>query len=378
MTLISSVQTHILDHKLETAFESASTSFDHRQHLLVEIECECGTVGWGECLGPALINAAIVDQMRGRLIGKNPLDTEVVWLDLYHTYRDQGQRGVTVTAISGIDIALWDIKGKLLSQPISILLGGRFRESVPAYATGAFRREGVDRISDVVAEVLRYKNEGFHAIKLKIGFNANEDLELIRQVRDAVGPDMRVMIDANHGYDTTEAVAVGRAASSYDIDWFEEPVLPELLDSYHDVRSRQPIPVAGGETWHARWAMKAAVEACAVDIIQPDVCGVGGFSEFKRVVDHAQMNGVRVVPHVWGTGVQIAASLQAIAAIPFSPYRREPLEPIFEFDRTENPFRQAILKKPLEHQQGTMKIPDSPGLGIEICRESLEHFKYKP
>ena len=109
MTLISSVQTYILDHKLETAFESASTSFNRRQHLLVEIECECGTVGWRECLGPALINAAIVDQMRGRLIGKNPLDTEVVWLDLYHTYRDQGQRGVTVTAISGIDIALWDI-----------------------------------------------------------------------------------------------------------------------------------------------------------------------------------------------------------------------------------------------------------------------------
>jgi D-galactarolactone cycloisomerase len=378
MTLVAGVQTHILDHKLKTAFESASMSFNRRQHLLVEIECECGTVGWGECLGPAQINAAIVDQMKNRLIGKNPLDTEMVWLDLYHTYRDQGQRGATVTAISGIDVALWDIKGKLLSQPISVLLGGRFRESVPAYATGAFRREGVDRISAVVAEVLRYKNEGFHGIKLKIGFNAGEDLELIKQVRDSVGPDMRIMIDANHGYDATEAIAVGRAANSYNIDWFEEPVLPELLNSYNEVRSKQPIPVAGGETWHARWAMKAAIEAHAVDIIQPDVCGVGGFSEFKRVVDYAQMNGVRVVPHVWGTGVQIAASLQAIAAIPFAPCRREPLEPIFEFDRTENPFRQAILKKHLEHQRGTMKIPDLPGLGIEICRESLERFQYRP
>jgi len=378
MTLISSVQSHILDHKLETAFESASTSFNRRQHILVEVECECGTVGWGECLGPAPINAAIVDQMKNRLIGKNPLDTEIIWLDLYHTYRDQGQRGVTITAISGIDVALWDIKGKLFSQPISVLLGGRFRESVPAYATGAFRREGVDRISDVVAEVLRYKDEGFHGIKLKIGFNADEDLELIKHVRDAVGPAMRIMIDANHGYDATEAVAVGRAANSYNIDWFEEPVLPELLDSYNEVRSRQPISVAGGETWHSRWAMKAAIEARAVDIIQPDICGVGGFSEFKRVVDYAQMNGVRVVPHVWGTGVQIAASLQAIAAIPCAPCRREPLEPIFEFDRTENPFRQAILKKHLEHQRGIMKIPDLPGLGIEICRESLERFQYRP
>ena len=160
MTKILNVTTHVLDHKLETAFESASMRFDRRQHLLVEIECECGVIGWGECLGPAIMNAAIVDQMKNRLIGKDPLHTEVIWLDLYHTYRDQGQRGLTVTAMSGIDIALWDIKGKLLEQPVSVLLGGRFRESVNAYATGSFRREGVDRITDVIEEVLLYKNEG--------------------------------------------------------------------------------------------------------------------------------------------------------------------------------------------------------------------------
>ena len=377
MTKIINVTTHVLDHKLETAFESASMRFDRRQHLLVEIECECGVIGWGECLGPAIMNAAIVDQMKNRLIGKDPLHTEVIWLDLYHTYRDQGQRGLTVTAISGIDIALWDIKGKLLEQPVSILLGGRFRESVNAYATGSFRREGVDRITDVIEEVLLYKNEGFHATKLKIGFNAEEDLELIRQVREAVGPGMKIMIDANHGYDATEAIKVGRAATNYDIDWFEEPVLQELARSYHEVRSRQPIPVAGGETWHTRWGMKSPVEKRLIDILQPDVCGVGGFSEFKRVVEHAQMHGVRVVPHVWGTGVQIAASLQAIASIPFAPSRREPLEPIFEFDRTENPFRQAVLKTPLEHHKGIIRIPDSPGLGIEINRDTLEDFKYR-
>ena len=125
-------------------------------------------------------------------------------------------------------------------------------------------------------------------------------MELIRQVREAVGPGMKIMIDANHGYDAAEAIKVGRAATNYDIDWFEEPVLPELARSYHEVRSRQPIPVAGGETWQTRWGMKSPVEKRLIDILQPDVCGVGGFSEFKRVVEHAQMHGVRVVPHVWG------------------------------------------------------------------------------
>ena len=373
---IVEVTTHILDYKLSTPFESASMRFDRRMHVLVEIKCDNGIVGWGECLGPALMNAAVVNGFRSRLVGKNPLENEVIWLDLYHTFRDQGQRGLTITALSGIDIALWDIKGKFFNAPVSTLLGGRFREQVRVYATGSFKRDGVDRIADVVAEAKSYQVEGFHATKLKIGFDMEEDLELIRCVREAVGPEMRLMIDANHGYQVDEAIEVGRRAQQYGIDWFEEPVVPEWLDAYREVRQQQPIPVSGGETWHTRWGMLQPIQQRLVNILQPDVCGVGGFSAFKRVVDLAQTHGIRVLPHVWGTAVQIAASLQAVASIAPAPMRLSPVEPIFEFDRTYNPYRQAVVTEALEHVNGVLSIPDRPGLGIEINREALQQYRY--
>ncbi|MBA5779425.1 mandelate racemase/muconate lactonizing enzyme family protein [Stappia sp. F7233] len=374
---IAAVRTHVLDHPLDQVFESASMYFDRRQHCLVEIVCDDGTTGWGECLGPALPNAAVVKAYEKWLLGRDPLETEKIWLELYNALRDQGQRGLTVTALSGIDIALWDIKGKRFGVPVSILLGGRWRDSVKAYATGSFRKEGVDRVADIAAEVAGYRKEGFHAAKIKIGFNVEEDLAVIAAVREAIGDDMRLMIDANHGYDVLEAVELGNRAADYGIDWFEEPVLPEQIGSYHAVRAGQPIPVAGGETWHGRYAMREPLETRAVDIIQPDICGTGGFTEMRKVADLAAIHGVRLVPHVWGTAVQIAASLQFMAALPPNPPRRDPIEPILEFDRTHNPFRQAVVTEPIEHENGVVVIPDRPGLGIEINRDALAEYALK-
>lgn len=371
---IAAVHTHLLEHRLETAFESASMRFDRRQHLLVEIVCDDGTIGWGECLGPAKPNRAVVEAYANWLIGMDPRETEKVWAVLYNALRDQGQRGLTVTALSGIDVALWDIKGKAFAVPVSTLLGGRFREKVRAYATGAFKRDGVDRVADNAEEVARHRADGFHAAKIKIGFGVDEDLRVIAAVREAMGSEMRLMIDANHGYDTVEAIRLGKAAAEYGIDWFEEPVTPEHVAAYREVRTSQPIPVAGGETWHSRWGMREPVETRAVDILQPDLCGCGGFTEMKRIADMAALHNIRVVPHVWGTGVQIAASLQFMAAMVPNPVRVDPVEPILEFDRTHNPFRQAILKTPIEPAGGIVAIPDGPGLGIEIDRDALKAF----
>ena len=372
---IAEIRTHLLSHRLDTAFESASARFDHRRHCLVEVTCEDGTTGWGECLGPSRLNAAVVAAYAPKFIGRNALETEILWAEAYNFLRDQGMRGLAITALSGIDVALWDIKGKRLGEPVSVLLGGRVREEVRAYATGAFMRDSVDRTSDLAAECARYRDEGFHAVKVKIGFGVDEDFDAIEAVREAIGPEMRLMIDANHGYNTGEAIELGTLAAPLGIDWFEEPVVPEALGAYAEVRARQPIRVAGGETWHARWAHQQAFEAGAVDVVQPDLCGVGGFTEMRRVADLASLAGVRLVPHVWGTGVQIAASLQWIAAQLPDPVRPKPLAPILEFDRTENPFRQAVLTRPLEHENGVVAIPDGPGLGIEIDRTALETYR---
>ena len=372
---IIGVETHLLEAKLDVAFESASMRFDRRSHLLVEVICDDGTIGWGECLGPARPNAAVVAAYKPWLIGKDPLETEKIWAVLYNALRDQGQRGLSITALSGIDIALWDIKGKHFGVPVSTLLGGRFRESVRAYATGSFKREGVDRVEDNAAEVAGHRAAGFHAAKIKIGFGLEEDLRVVRAVREAAGSDMRLMVDANHGYDTLEAIRFGRRAADYDIDWLEEPVVPEHLEAYRAVRAGQPIPVAGGETWHARYGMREPIETRAVDIVQPDLCGVGGFTEARRVADMAALSGVRLVPHVWGTAVHIAAALQFMAALIPNPVRVGPIEPILEFDRTPNPFRQAVLTSPIEHKDGVVAIPDGPGLGIEIDRAALAAFR---
>jgi D-galactarolactone cycloisomerase len=374
---IAAVNTHLLEHRLETAFESASMRFDRRLHVLVEIVCDDGTTGWGECLGPARPNAAVVEAYAQWLIGRDPLETEKHWAVLYNALRDQGQRGLSITALSGIDIALWDIKGKHFGVPLSTLLGGKFRDSVKAYATGSFKRDGVDRVEDNALEVARYWTEGFHATKVKIGFDAQEDLRVIAAVREAAGPDMAIMIDGNHGYDAIEAIKVGNEAAQYGIDWFEEPVVPEQLAAYREVRAKQPIPVAGGETWHTRWGMREPIETRCVDIIQPDICGCGGFTEIRRIADLAALHGVRVVPHVWGTAVQIAAALQFMAAMVPNPVRNKPIEPILEFDRTFNPFRQAVVKSPIEHEAGVVAIPDRPGLGIEIDRDALKEFAPK-
>ncbi len=371
---IVAVRPHVLCHELEEPFQSAFSTFTHRWACLVEVVCDDGTVGWGECLGPAGANAAVVEAMAPLILGRDPLQIEPIWLELYNQFRDQGQRGLTLTAQSGIDIALWDIAGRHFDVPVHVLLGGAFRKEIPAYATGGFRPVGRDRRAALEEETAGYLAEGFKATKIKVGFGVAEDAEVIAAVRAAIGPEARLMIDANHGYDAIEAVRLGNLVADLDIDWFEEPVTPELLDAYCDVRAGQPLPVAAGETWHGRWAFAEAIQRRAVDILQPDVCGCGGFTEMKKIISMAEVAGLRLVPHVWGTAVQIAASLHVHAILPPSPPRHERSQPYLEFDRTPNPYRQAIITRPIEHQNGLVAVPQGPGLGIEINRAALEKY----
>jgi D-galactarolactone cycloisomerase len=368
---ISAIRTHVLRHKLEQQFQSAFSTFRDRWACLVEIECDNGPTGWGECLGPSVPNASIVKAMSGRLLGRDPLEIEPIWLDLYNEFRDQGQRGLTVTALSGIDIALWDIAGRHFGTPVHVLLGGAHRKEIPAYATGGFRPVGRDRLRSVVDEVAGYAAQGFRAAKIKIGFGVREDAAVIAAVREAIGPDVGLMIDANHGYDAIEAIQLGNRVAHLDIGWFEEPVVPEHLAAYQEVRARQPIPVAGGETWHGRTAFAEAIAARAVDILQPDVCGCGGITEMKKIISMAETAGIRVVPHVWGTGVAIAASLQMLSVLPPAPLRHGAREPWLEFDQTHNPYRQAILKAPIMMERGAVRVPTGPGIGIEIDRDAV-------
>ena len=183
------------------------------------------------------------------------------------------------------------------------------------------------------------------------------------------------MVDANHTFDAIAAIRLGRMIEPHDIGWFEEPVPPEDIEGHLAVKSALSIPIAGGECEFTRYGFRDLLIKRAVDIVQPDTCAAGGLSECKKIADMAEAFGVRYNPHVWGTGIAIAASLQLLAVLPaHTPTSLAPIPPMLEFDRTEHPIRRAILTQPIEHQRGIVRVPDGPGLGIEVDRAALARF----
>jgi D-galactarolactone cycloisomerase len=376
---ITGVTSHVLESRLSQPFAYSRAWYDTRAANIVEIETDQGLVGWGECYGPARMTAAVVESIAPWLIGENPLNTDVIWRTIYARLRDHGQKGVVIQGLSGIDIALWDIKGKHFGVPVHQLLGGADRSEVAAYATGLYRRKSGEPIRYLVEEAAGYVAEGFRAVKLKVGFGVEEDAKVTRAVREAIGPNIALMIDANHAYDAVAAIRLGREIEACDIGWFEEPVPPEDIAGHLAVKAALAIPLAGGECEFTRFGFRNLLLARAVDIVQPDTCAAGGLSECKKIADMSESFGVRYNPHVWGTGIAIAASLQLLAVLPpHTPTSLAPIEPILEFDRTEHPIRQAILKEPIEHSNGIVRVPSGAGLGIDIDREALARFAVRP
>ena len=372
---ITKVRTHILEAALSQPFAYSRAWYDRRTAMVAEIETDEGLVGWGECYGPARMTAAVVNNVGSWLIGEDPLRTDFIWQKVYAQLRDHGQKGVVIQGLSGIDIALWDIKGKHFGVPVYQLLGGARRTQVQAYATGLYRRKSGDPLAYLAEEAAGYVADGFKAVKLKVGFGVPEDADVTRAVREAIGPDVALMVDANHAYDAVAAIRLGRMIEGHDIGWFEEPVPPEDLAGYRAVKAALSIPIAGGECEFTRFGFRDLLVSHAVDIVQPDTCAAGGLSECKKIADMAEAFGVRYNPHVWGTGIAIAASLQLLAVLPsHTPTSLAPAEPMLEFDRTEHPIRQALLTQRIEHAAGIVAVPDGPGLGIEVDRAALARF----
>jgi D-galactarolactone cycloisomerase len=372
---IRAVHTHVLEAALTEPFAYSQAWYERRGACLVEIVGEDGTSGWGEAFGPARLTAPIVDYYAPLLVGEDALTTERHWETLYNRLRDHGQKGLAIEALSAVDIALWDLKARHFGVPVHVLLGGPLRDRVEAYATGFYRKRAGDPFAYLVEEAHERVAQGFHSIKLKLGFGIDEDVRLCHAVRRAIGDDIGIMVDANHAYDATAAIRLGRRIQDLDIAWFEEPVPPEDLAGYLEVKRELAIPIAGGEAEFTRWGFRELIARRAVDILQPDTCAAGGISETLKIAHMANAYGLRVNPHVWGTGVALASALQVIAALPHNPPGLHPVEPLLEFDRSEHPLRMAVLRQPIEQRDGWVAIPDGPGLGIEIDRAALAQFR---
>jgi D-galactarolactone cycloisomerase len=377
---ITGVQTYVLQAMLEKkGFGWSQRVTDRRQSAICVVTTDEGIEGVGEAFyfgGPAKIAAQLIDDGFGpHLLGKDPMDTSVLWDMLYNWSRDQGQKGIPITAISAIDIALWDIKGKKLGLPVYKLLGGAYRKKARVYATGLYEPQNVPSVSDaLVEEGLGYKAAGFVGMKLKVGYGTETDMKLLKALREAIGRDLYLMVDANHAYNAPEAIRLARAMEPYDVYWFEEPVPPEDLDGYIEVKRNSKILIAGGECEYTRYGFRELINRRAVDILQPDLCAMGGFSEMMKVIAMASAAHMPVIPHVWGTNVGLAASLQLFAALPHFPERRFPADPFFEYDRSPHPFRDGVTREQFVMRNGYLEIPDRPGLGVTLDMDFLSRY----
>lgn len=384
---IQSIRSYVLRVPLgKKVFYSSQARFPDRTSCLVRVETDTGIVGWGEGgqYGPPEPVATCIDHVLApRLLGRDPTEPVPIWEDLYSFSRDFGQKGTYVEAISALDLALWDIAGRALGVPVWKLLGGAFRSTVAAYATGCYYPESfADRtgmLRDLEAEALVYREAAFGFLKVKVGLlDLKADIERLDVIRRAVGPEVGMMVDANHAYTTASAIRMARLMEPLDVRFFEEPVLPEDHDGYRRVRSASPIAVAGGECEYTRYGFRSLIGGGCVDIAQPDLAVCGGFTAFSQILAIASAHGVAVIPHVWGSGIALAAALQAIAVIPPMPHTANPLplqnEPVVEFDRKHNPLRDELLEETFQLVDGRLAVPGGPGLGVAVSEAALERF----
>ncbi|MCA1646878.1 MAG: mandelate racemase/muconate lactonizing enzyme family protein [Chloroflexi bacterium] len=281
-------------------------------------------------------------------------------------------------AVGGLDLALHDLWGKALGVPVHVLFGGALRTRVPAYASlpGYFDGSETGPETHWVAEAKDLLADGFRALKFRIGrFAPTREVPALTAVRDAVGPAIQLRADANAAYAAGTALRVGRALRDLEFDWLEEPLPQAGYAGYPELRARLAVPLAGGESLTTRAAAHELLQRGCFDIIQPDVSICGGIAECVFIGELARLAGVRTIPHCWAGGVVLAATLQAAALLPESSRMPGAEGPEVEFDVTENPFRTELLVgKPFELDEGSLRLPTAPGLGIEIDESVLRRY----
>lgn len=372
--MIKEIKPYIIKHQLQEPFYFSQWQYDTRKICLVKITLEDGTYGWGEGYGPAGVVKAGIEFFRPFLIGKSALEHETIWQEMYLRSLDYGRSGIFQAAVSAIDVALWDIKGKVLNQPVSVLLGGVKNPIIHPYATGLYFERVKDLERKLVEEAIMYHEQGFKALKMKVGLGIETDLKYVRAVRRAIGDDMKLMIDANHAYSYKEALELALRVEEYDISWFEEPVSPEDYDGYRMLRDKTSIPIAGGECEYLKFGFKRLFENNSVDIAQPDICATGGLTEVKRIATLAQAYSKDLVPHTWGTWIAISAAVHFVGNLDKNPGRMYSEKPVMELDRTENPLRDEVVIHNIRVDNGEIHIPKTPGLGVDVDENKLMYY----
>ena len=335
----------------------ARTSIDT---LLVRLETDAGITGWGEAFGHRIFHAtkAALDTLLGPMcVGRDPRAISSLTDDLQRVLHGVGRNGPTIYALSGIDIALWDIAGKIAGQPLYRLLGGSPRADLPAYAS-LLRYGTAEGVAHYTAQALA---RGYRHIKLH-----EITVPEVKAARDVAGPGVPIMVDTNCPWTVAEALAMARRLAPLDLHWLEEPVWPpENVAGLAEVRARGGIATAAGENYGTVWDFRRAFEAGALIYAQPSVTKIGGVTELRRVMTVAEASGVEVVPHSAYFGPGLLASIHCIAAMP-----RESLVERFYCDFDDNPLGEAI-----QPRQGRIAVPQGPGLGVDPDLKLLDKLR---
>ena len=350
--------------------------------VIVRVTTDEGLVGYGEVhpgygrtRGACHSARAVVEKELGpEIIGLDPTRPEYIWETMYngprtelaltygHTAPRLSRRGLTVCAMGGIDMALWDIFARSLSVPVYKLLGGGYRTRIPAYASG-----GHAPPEHAGEEALGYIERGFNAMKMRVGGmdaprQVAGSIERIRAVREAIGPDVDLMMDAHGSLNDTMAIRLAREAEPYDIAWFEEPTVSDNWEGMARVRAATTIPIATGENDFTAFDFRDIIAHEAADILQPDLAVVGGFTAARRIGVLTQTANLQCIPHVWGSAVLFMASLHLAAALPNCP--------VFEFRQGSNGLFDDLIEEPIDiDDEGYVVVSEGPGLGFTLDLE---------
>ena len=336
-------------------------TYTHAGLGVVKILTDEGITGLG--IGAASgIAGAVIDHLRPLLIGQNPLDHERLW-HLMWVPKLIGRRGITTRAISTIDIALWDLKAKVAGLPLYRLLGG-YADRVPAYIAGGYYEEGKG-LKELAREMEENVEMGARAVKMKVGaLSIAEDVERVRTVRQAVGPTVKVMVDANCAYRSYQAIQLARRIEEYDIYWFEEPVAPDDYEGHARLAAQTSIPIATGENEYTRYGFRDLIARGGVAILNADAQVLGGVTEFMKVAALAQAHDLDIAPHGdQNVHVHLVAAISNGLIV---EYYRDTVDPLW---------RQIYRETLLLNADGTLSPPERPGLGLELNTEALAPYR---
>lgn len=359
------------------------TNFDM---TLIVVTTEDGLKGFGEAkaaVGSSGVCASIVTcvehELKPILMGQDARNINELWERMYNGVRDHyalkrgrvfpilGRRGLTVSAISGVDMALWDLLGKSLGVPVMQLLGGACRPSMEAYASGGWA--GSDQIGE---QLQSYVDKGFKAIKMRVGVmdeTVDYSIERVRAARKALGPDIKIMTDAHGTFSVPEAKRFCKSVEDCNLYWFEEPISPDNKQGTSEVRASTYIPIAAGESEYTRFDMRDLVDLKAVDVLQPDAAIIGGITEGLRVAKLAEAYQIELAPHCWGSAFSFMAGVNIAFASPSAA--------IIEFSSGGNPMMYDLVNEKIEAVNGQILQPATPGLGMSVNWDFVKEYHQK-